>query len=301
MATDVQQDCYKYFRCLLESLHKHLDHRPSRSTEDCSCIAHHSFSGRFYDAKKCVMCGIQDDSVEPFDSLSFNIARKATLGARPSKYLNDPRSLVVNLLSCLEKLTDIELIRADPENSNDGYSCISDFCQGMHSPVEKRLQIQKLPPTLCIHIERDAFENWLPVKFEGTFRFPLELDMSPYMVPPSKLAPPPSTQRPLFVPTLPFFNPIPTKPPQPAPSSSAASFLPAGRWYDLVSVVAHMNKSEGVHCTAYCKRDGVWLLFNDDHVTRAGEAEVMNANAYLLVYQRRGLMEGCRGKGKSGL
>lgn len=38
--------------------------------------------------------------------------------------------------------------------------------------------------------------------------------------------------------------------------------------------------------------DGQWFLFNDDQVTAASEAEVLNADAYLLFYTLRSLATG---------
>lgn len=42
---------------------------------------------------------------------------------------------------------------------------------------------------------------------------------------------------------------------------------------------------------AYCRNptDGMWYLFDDAHVTRVKESEILTTSAYILFYQRRSL------------
>ena len=44
-------------------------------------------------------------------------------------------------------------------------------------------------------------------------------------------------------------------------------------------------------CIAYCRNptDGMWYLFDDAHVTRVKEADIITTSAYILFYQRRSL------------
>jgi hypothetical protein len=44
-------------------------------------------------------------------------------------------------------------------------------------------------------------------------------------------------------------------------------------------------------CSAYCRNptDGMWYLFDDAHVTRVKETEIVTTAAYILFYQRRSL------------
>lgn len=43
--------------------------------------------------------------------------------------------------------------------------------------------------------------------------------------------------------------------------------------------------------TAYCRNptDGMWYLFDDAHVSRVKESEIVTTSAYILFYQRRSL------------
>jgi len=62
--------------------------------------------------------------------------------------------------------------------------------------------------------------------------------------------------------------------------------------YDLYAVCNHHGSGLiGGHYTAYCRNptDGMWYLFDDAHVTRVKEADIITTSAYILFYQRRSL------------
>jgi len=62
--------------------------------------------------------------------------------------------------------------------------------------------------------------------------------------------------------------------------------------YDLYAVCNHHGVGlVGGHYTAYCRNptDGMWYLFDDAHVTRVKESEIVTTSAYILFYQRRSL------------
>jgi ubiquitin carboxyl-terminal hydrolase 22/27/51 len=185
-----------------------------------------------------------------------------------------------DLLSCLADFTDVEITSAEPDGSKLGYTCQSAFCRGEQSMVRRQLLIQELPPTLCICVKRYKFQNGSIVKHTGRFRFPLELDMTPYMtsVGPSSNTPPYATA---------------------GKATSVVNCVPR-HWYDLYSAVVHVGTMQSGHYTAYCKREGVWLLFDDDLVRQGTEEEVMNAGVYLLFYLRRGLSDEEENRGLQG-
>ena len=67
-----------------------------------------------------------------------------------------------------------------------------------------------------------------------------------------------------------------------------------GCHYSLISVVSHSGSSPFVgHYISWCRVGGVigkkWFLFNDSRVTPATEAEVLGAEAFILLYERRGI------------
>lgn len=62
--------------------------------------------------------------------------------------------------------------------------------------------------------------------------------------------------------------------------------------YDLYAVCNHHGVGlVGGHYTAYCRNptDGMWYLFDDAHVSRVKESEIVTTSAYILFYQRRSL------------
>lgn len=60
--------------------------------------------------------------------------------------------------------------------------------------------------------------------------------------------------------------------------------------YNLTSVVSHSGSTPFVgHYIAYARNEDSWYLFNDSSVTSVQEAEVLEAEAFILLYERRGL------------
>ncbi|KAK4016756.1 hypothetical protein OUZ56_031722 [Daphnia magna] len=60
--------------------------------------------------------------------------------------------------------------------------------------------------------------------------------------------------------------------------------------YDLYAVCNHHGTGlVGGHYTAYCRNptDGMWYLFDDAHVSRVKESDIVTTSAYILFYQRR--------------
>ena len=61
-----------------------------------------------------------------------------------------------------------------------------------------------------------------------------------------------------------------------------------GCHYTLKSVVSHSGSSPLVgHYIAYARNDSKWFLFNDSSVTPATESSVLEAEAFILLYERR--------------
>lgn len=132
----------------------------------------------------------------------------------------------------------------------DAYNC--DQC-GTPQKATKQLQIKKLPAILCLQLKRYEHTFAVSEKVEGRIDFPLSLNMLPYTTNPDV-----RIDRSKYV-------------------------------YDLSTAVVHKGKLDAGHYYAYCRQGDQWVLFNDDRVTVASEAEVLNADAYLLFYSLRTL------------
>ena len=68
---------------------------------------------------------------------------------------------------------------------------------------------------------------------------------------------------------------------------------PAETHYRLIGVVNHSGTADFGHYYAYCKdeynRQDNWFEYNDTSVSAVRESEVVNKNAYLLLYRRSDL------------
>jgi ubiquitin carboxyl-terminal hydrolase 22/27/51 len=130
------------------------------------------------------------------------------------------------------------------------YNCSE--CGGTPQKATKRLRIKKLPAILCMQLKRFEHSSAVSEKVEGRVDFPLSINMLPY-----------TTHR-------------------HREDLDKSKFI-----YDLSSAVVHKGKLDAGHYYVYCKQGDQWVLFNDDQVTAATEAEVLNADAYLLFYNLR--------------
>ncbi|KAB8079422.1 ubiquitin carboxyl-terminal hydrolase [Aspergillus leporis] len=131
------------------------------------------------------------------------------------------------------------------------YNCSG--CGGSAQKATKQLRIKKLPAILCMQLKRYEHTFSVSEKLEGKIDFPLSINMLPYTT-------------------------------NPKPGLDKSKYV-----YDLSSAVVHKGKLDAGHYYVYCRQGNEWILFNDDQVTPVTEAEVLNADAYLLFYSLRSL------------
>ncbi|KAI5813821.1 hypothetical protein BZA77DRAFT_320403 [Pyronema omphalodes] len=131
-------------------------------------------------------------------------------------------------------------------------------CGKCEAPREatKQLTVKRLPPVLCIQLKRFEHSSNTSSKIDAPIRFPLELDMTPYTTRAKRKA-------------------------------KAATGLPGQVLYDLLSVVVHKGEINSGHYICYCRDKEQWFQFDDSVVTLATEKQVLQAQAYLLVYVTR--------------
>lgn len=55
--------------------------------------------------------------------------------------------------------------------------------------------------------------------------------------------------------------------------------------YDLIGVIVHKGGMDSGHYVNFCRRDEDWFLFDDSKVILARLADVLNAEAYILIYK----------------
>lgn len=54
--------------------------------------------------------------------------------------------------------------------------------------------------------------------------------------------------------------------------------------YNLSAVIVHKGGYDSGHYVSYAKEGRDWFLFDDSKVVLASEGDVLNAEAYLLIY-----------------
>ncbi|KAH8866889.1 Ubiquitin carboxyl-terminal hydrolase 24 [Schistosoma japonicum] len=145
-----QQDAFDFFQALIDQLDdefKKMKREPFFKT---------LYQGIFLDSKFCDECDHRYDREEVFSAI--NLAVKA----------ND-------LHEALNQFVRGEVLEGD-----NAYYC--ERCCVKRRAV-KRLSIHTLPPVLCLHLKRFDFDwdRQIPIKFSHYFKFPRQLDMTPYL------------------------------------------------------------------------------------------------------------------------
>ncbi|EER23407.1 hypothetical protein D8B26_001512 [Coccidioides posadasii str. Silveira] len=143
----------------------------------------------------------------------------------------------------------LESYTAPEELPASDYSC--SWC-GTPQGATKQLRLRNLPVILCMQLKRFERHRSVSEKVDAKVSFPLSINMAPY------------TTR--------------------SHSKNVLKYT-----YDLLSVVVHIGDIDSGHYLAYCRQGELWFKFNDDRVTWATEAEVLDADAYLLFYTLRSL------------
>jgi ubiquitin C-terminal hydrolase len=165
----------------------------------------------------------------------------------------------ISLFDCLRQYTSREMLTVE---SGDGYSCprcsdsslASEQGEVAHQKrsASKRLLLLDTPSLLIFH-----FKRLLPGgKCASSISFPLECSLASFIGLRSSASSPCS-------------GPI-----DPSPS------------YRLRAVIVHIGGGSGGHYVAYVYRHDQWFFTSDAATRRATEAEVLQSQAYLLMYRR---------------
>mmetsp|Transcript_17554 Transcript_17554/g.36876 ORF Transcript_17554/g.36876 Transcript_17554/m.36876 type:complete len:721 (+) Transcript_17554:739-2901(+) len=120
--------------------------------------------------------------------------------------------------------------------------------------VTKGLRLATAPTMLVINFKRFASDNYGRIsRLSKSIEFPLRLEIADYMSRTNRGKPPP---------------------------------------YTLVAVLVHRGRScDCGHYFAYVRKGPDWYLANDSVVTKVDVDEVLNAQAYVLVYEVEGMKE----------
>jgi ubiquitin C-terminal hydrolase len=175
-------------------------------------------------------------------------------------------SSVISLFDCLKQYTSRETLTVE---SGEGYNCpkcskVTTSCGLVieKRSASKRLLLLDLPSLLILHLKR-----LLPGgKCSSSISFPLQLSLEPFIGArsPDTLYPETGTESPLSL----------------------------SRKYLLRAVIVHIGSGSGGHYIAYVHRLGQWFYTSDAATRKATEAEVLESQAYILMYRRASAEEG---------
>ncbi|XP_067928102.1 ubiquitin carboxyl-terminal hydrolase 36-like isoform X2 [Watersipora subatra] len=219
-----QEDAHEFLRYVVDSMQKSclfgtngLDTYSKETT-----LVYQVFSGYLRSQVKCLRCMHASNTYDPFLDISVDIKDVHSLEQALVKFVTP------------EKL--------DVENA---YKC--ERCK-VRVPAHKRFTVHRNPNVLTIHMKRFDMSRALGSKISRHIRFPLEINIRPYM------------------------------------SSAQGGPL----YYVLYGVLVHSGFScNSGHYYSYVKApNGQWHCMNDSMVTVSSLTTVLDSEAYILFYVR---------------
>jgi ubiquitin carboxyl-terminal hydrolase 22/27/51 len=201
------------------------------------------------------------------------VVKKKKTEKNGSQVVKDVASM--DLSECLERYTSAEIL------SSEGYHCRK--CNAA-SEAKKKLSLSRLPPVVPIHLKRFAHNKSTSSKISTKVRFPLSLDLTPYITSAKAAAaaeqkPPPDDDD-----DDEQDDTIDVKTPtKPGAAAGKDNHTPDAK-YLLSSVVVHKGKIDNGHYISYARQNREWFRFDDSMVVRVEEKDVLSSEAYMLFY-----------------
>jgi hypothetical protein len=155
-----------------------------------------------------------------------------------------PQTETLSLEKCFEYFSMSEIL-----DENNQWFCPK--CRNFVR-ANKKMDIWSLAQNMIIHFKRFICRTGSSRKIEGLIKFPVELDMAPYVVGPQK---------------------------------------DAEQKYQIYAVCEHFGGTGGGHYTAHCRvpmgnGDFGWYSFNDMTVRKSSVSEIHSEAAYVLFYEK---------------
>ncbi|KAK4549071.1 hypothetical protein LTR36_007527 [Oleoguttula mirabilis] len=282
-----QQDAHEYLGFILNSLHtaniaddEDEEGKKRGDAKDCECVVHQTFGGLLRSTVTCMKCKNVTSTSDPFMDLSLDIKSAPVVVKKKKLPLTNGTTTVkevlpMDLTECLDRYTSVETLSADD------YRCRK--CDGGQE-AKKRLSLNRLPPVVPVHLKRFSHSKSLKEssKVDTKVRFPLTLDLAPYVSAPSK--------KQMAKQSLTNGLHKPTAGDEEGTDKFAGDhdYGLSEPVYDLSSVVVHKGKIDNGHYISYAKQSHEWFRFDDSMVVQVEEREVLGAEAYMLFYVARG-------------
>ena len=165
-------------------------------------------------------------------------------------------STCVQLVRSLEDLLiELDMIREIIDYAaSAGKASVRDP-QLMQRPAVRKESFHHQPSVLILHIKRFHISLTSSTKLQHVIRFPMELDLNPFM-------------------SGDYFEAL-------ASGSDLSS-----THYQLFGVIEHQGQLNSGHYVAFVEKPTGWYRCSDSHVTQATVDQVLKADAYILFYRR---------------
>jgi len=286
-----QQDAHEFFSFVVNGAHTAAGKKDNEviSTKRkgerflCDCVMHRTFGGILSSQISCGTCDEVSESVEPFFDISLdcpsvaatvndefkkdeveNLKKSSNQHEKRMKRTTSQRNkggecgpkvgVMMTRQSSLNAApimleSMIEKFLAS-ERLTAAVDCST--CKTRQENFSKRLHLVSLPPILCFHVKRfKTGEAGIAQKSDQAVAFPIsDLDLSKF---------------------LDSRNPLKKE----------------KCTYDLCAVIEHTGSIDSGHYFCFVLHHGCWYKCDDHFVYRVSLEDVINAQAYMLFYQRR--------------
>mmetsp|Transcript_41845 Transcript_41845/g.67149 ORF Transcript_41845/g.67149 Transcript_41845/m.67149 type:complete len:457 (-) Transcript_41845:14-1384(-) len=218
----------------------------------------------------CTACA----SISPMQGTVFRVL--------PVLLVDSSNSYLVNSLGqALSNFTAQETI--------DDVQCFG-FCKARRK-MFRRCSLGRMPKTMCIHLSRRHFDprSGRMIKLSHFVSFPLMIDFSRYSFHCNSLENDVDTG--VFSLLRNFKELHPTTPDRSENNSETQRVhneqARKGRLFQLNGVIVHHGGAEGGHFTAFRRLGKAsWVHISDARIQRVTEQQVLQAEAYMLLYER---------------
>ncbi|XP_066291347.1 ubiquitin carboxyl-terminal hydrolase 22-like isoform X1 [Branchiostoma lanceolatum] len=269
-----QQDAHEFFIAALDVLHRHCkgdtDHTNHHNPHHCNCIIDQVFTGGLQSDVTCQACLGVSTTVDPFWDISLDLgthlAQADSQDILTAGFLTAGASAITNGISYTStSLTDCLKRFTRPEHLGSSAKIKCSHCHSYQEST-KQLTMKKLPVVACFHLKRFEHSTKFRRKISTFVSFPVELDLTPFMahrrngldtfsISPGEMCPTPASNE---------------------------------NRYSLFAVVNHRGSIDSGHYTCFIRQHrDQWFRCEDDIITKATVADVVNSEGYLLFYHKQ--------------
>ncbi|TIB67010.1 cysteine proteinase [Wallemia mellicola] len=260
LAGYAQQDAHEAYISLLNLIHAGCTTSENIHSDECSCIIHQTFQGTLQSELKCGKCNYASVTSDPFLDVSLDVGTPSSstngVSKRGSQTMSKntsngaPKNGKGSSVPTVESQTLDNCLKRYTHPEHSDWKCTS--CSANEAST-KQLSFKKLPTVLAFQIKRYEHGLWAQ-KLDAPVRFPLVLDMRPYVALGDDDEP-------------------------------DEMYL-----YDLFCVINHLGEMDTGHYTCASRFGEQWFRCEDADVVPTTIKSVLDSQGYMLLYIKRTLV-----------